>query len=32
MKEFLQYEVVRNDALKIAHRIGKEDGLFPAIF
>ncbi|MBQ3801533.1 MAG: phosphoribosyltransferase [Treponema sp.] len=31
MKEFLQYEMVRNDALKIAHRICKQDGFVPDI-
>ncbi len=31
MKEFLQYEMVRNDALKIAHKIYKEDNFVPDI-
>ena len=31
MKEFLQYEVVRNDALKLAHKIYHEDGFVPDI-
>ncbi len=31
MKEFLQYEVIRNDALNLAHRIYAEDGFVPDI-
>ncbi len=31
MKEFLQYEVVRNDALKLARKIYNEDGFVPDI-
>ena len=28
MKEFLPYDVVRNDALKLAHKILKDDFIF----
>ena len=31
MKEFLQYDIVRNDALKLAHKIYQEDGFVPDI-
>ena len=31
MKEFLQYELVRNNALKIAHKIYQQDGFVPDI-
>lgn len=31
MKEFLQYENVRNDALKLVHKIYREDGFVPDI-
>lgn len=31
MKEFLQYEIVRNDALKLAHTIYQQDGFVPDI-
>lgn len=31
MKEFLQYEVIRNDALSLAHKIYKEDKFVPDI-
>ena len=31
MKEFLQYEVIRNDALLLAHKIYQEDHFVPDI-
>lgn len=31
MKEFLPYDVVRNDGLKLAHKIYQEDGFIPDV-
>ena len=31
IKEFLQYDVVRNDALKLAYKMFNEDGFVPDV-